>query len=376
MMVLLAGAYLGDPRQGSPRVLLRLHDELRSMGHEVECLFLDALPGWARGHRLSWILFPVVVFLRVLRAQTRGEPYAVVEVSGGDGWLLVALRGAFRLHCTLICRSHGWEHEDYRTSLSTAGTRPKWARALLFRILRLPMVASWAKHADAILVGSAPVRDYAVRRRWKPPERVFVVPCGVDQRFLAPDGSKRGRGLLFVGSWIERKGVSNLAEAYDLMCSRGAQIPLSIVGFGCAPQDVLQCFRPALRSAIRVDDTLRMVDDATLVREYQTHDILVFPSWYEGFGMVFLEAMAAGLPVVATPVGGVVDVVRDGENGVVVPVGNPDALATAILELWRSPDRRAQLGAAAQQTARRYGWRDVGRQTVRCYEAAMRLVQA
>src|SRR5205807_1415952 len=113
MTVLLAGAYPRDSRQGSPRVLLRLYDELRSR-----------------------------------------------------------------------------EHEDYRTGLSAAGTRPKWARALLFRILRLPMVASWARHADAVLVGSAPVRNYAVKRGWKPPEQILVVPCGVDQRYLAADGSE------------------------------------------------------------------------------------------------------------------------------------------------------------------------------------------
>ena len=116
-------------------------------------------------------------------------------------------------------------------------------------------------------------------------------------------------------------------------------------------------------------------DTRAVAREYATHDLLVFPSRYEGFGMVFLEAMAAGLPVVATPVGGVVDIVRDGQNGVMVPVGDPDALARAVLELWRDPERRARIGAAAHLTARSYAWRDVARQTVRCYEAASGLVQ-
>src|SRR5205823_111461 len=174
---------------------------------------------------------------------------------------------------------------------------------------------------------------------------------------------------------IERKGICVLSDAYHRVCSQGARIPLSIVGFGCAPRQVLERFRSDLRSCIRADDSLRFVDETRVAREYATHDLLVFPSRYEGFGMVFLEAMAAGLPVVATPVGGVVDIVRDGENGVMVPVGDPDALARAVLELWRDPERRARIGAAAHLTARSYAWRDVARQTLRCYEAASGLVQ-
>jgi glycosyltransferase involved in cell wall biosynthesis len=372
MRILLAGCYMPDERQGSPKVLLRLGAEFRELGHHVDYLLLDSLPAWARSARLSWLLFPVLVLMRVLRAGRKRTRYDVVDVSGGDGWLLGVFRRALKVRSRLVCRSHGWEHEAYRIAATPSAPWRGW----IFRMVRLPMVASWARDADVIVVGSSPGRVYAVRAGWQPTERVFAVPCGVDRRYLSADSVQRGRGILFVGSWIERKGISVLSDAYELVCSREACIPMSIVGFGCAPRQVLERFRSGLRSSIRADDTLRLADQTRVAREYETHDLLVFPSWYEGFGMVFLEAMAAGLPVIATPVGGVVDIVRDGENGVMVPVGDPDALATAMLDLWRNPERRTRLGAAARETARRYTWGDVARHTVRCYEAATLLPRA
>src|SRR6266496_1075304 len=194
MRILLAGSYWPDERQGSPKVLLRLGAEYRELGHRVDFLLLDSLPRWARSARLSWLLFPVLVLMRVLRARRQRTGYDVVDVSGGDGWLLGAFRRALKLRSWLVCRSHGWEHEDYRTRTTP---RSPW-RGWIFRMVRLPMVATWARDADVIVVGSSLGRMYAVRAGWQPTERVFAVPCGVDHRYLSANSGERGRGILFV----------------------------------------------------------------------------------------------------------------------------------------------------------------------------------
>jgi glycosyltransferase involved in cell wall biosynthesis len=196
------------------------------------------------------------------------------------------------------------------------------------------------------------------------------VPCGVDPEYFkkAPGGNA---GLLYVGSWISKKGVATIARAYGQLQRWGHNIPFSVVGYGVPKQVVLSEFDASLRGLLRVDEQLRVLDQDELIEEYHKHTILVFPSVYEGFGLVFLEAMASGLAVIATPVGGAVDVIKDGHNGLIVSEGDPVALATAIASLWVSPERRSKIGAAARETARSYTWPGMAKRTIQCYEAAI-----
>jgi 1,4-alpha-glucan branching enzyme len=197
---------------------------------------------------------------------------------------------------------------------------------------------------------------------------VFVVPYGVDVKFFERPETPRS-GLLYAGSWLYRKGVYDLAKAYRVLYDWGLEIPLTVVGFGTPREFVLGDFDPVVRNRITAVESMRLVDEETMIQEYGRHDLLAFPSRYEGFGMVFLEGMASGLAVVATPVGGAVDVIQDGANGCIIPVGDPLALATSIAKLWRSPDRGRHLGLAARTTAKQLTWDRIASKTLACYRA-------
>ena len=102
---------------------------------------------------------------------------------------------------------------------------------------------------------------------------------------------------------------------------------------------------------------------------YRSADAVVCVPWYEPFGIVPLEAMACGVPVVAAAVGGLTDTVVDGVTGVLVPPRRPDALAGALTALLADPPGRVEMGIAGAARARaRYGWRRVAVATAQAYE--------
>lgn len=188
-----------------------------------------------------------------------------------------------------------------------------------------------------------------------PAERVTVVPMPLDAAtFTRGDGPRDGDLLLFVGRLIERKGAEFAIRAVaELRQERKRKLRLLVVGDG--PQRVaLERLAGTLgvRAAVAFAGTLPPAEVAPL---YRRATALLFPAvtdWkgeQEGFGMVLVEAMRSGLPIVATRSGGILDVISDGETGLLVPERDPKALADAVDRLLDRPEEARQLAAAAQE---------------------------
>lgn len=165
--------------------------------------------------------------------------------------------------------------------------------------------------------------------------------------------------LLYVGRVAPEKGVEVLLEAFRLLRSRHSDSApiLTLVGSDFYTGSYGAAFSARLQNS----DLVGAVEMAghvpygnRLFEFYDTHDLLVLPSFTEGFPQVLLEAMARGLPVVATRVGGVPRVVRDGENGLIVPPGDPRTLSAAIHRLLTDPSLFARFSSEGQRTARLY----------------------
>jgi len=203
-----------------------------------------------------------------------------------------------------------------------------------------------------------------------PSERVAVVPCGVDLDRFSPRGRRAWRDgrprVLSLGRLVPRKGVETTIQAL-------AEVPgaeLLIAGGDATTEAERERLRAVAR-ACGVLARVRMVGQvprpqvADLLR---SADVVVTVPWYEPFGMVPLEAMACGVPVIASAVGGHLDTVVDGRTGVLVPPRDPDTLARRLRELLDDPERRAALAAAAAERARsRYGWDRIARDTELLY---------
>ncbi|MEA2641687.1 MAG: D-inositol-3-phosphate glycosyltransferase [Chloroflexota bacterium] len=223
--------------------------------------------------------------------------------------------------------------------------------------------------------------------------RITIVPCGVDVRtFHAGSATAARRALgwsdeaviLFVGRIQQLKGIDVLLHAAALLAPRvlaGILPPFRVVIVGGRPTggDDPQAREierlHALAQDLGVAEFVRWVgavEHEALPQYYQAADVTVMPSTYESFGLVAVESMACGTPVVAARVGGLQTTVQDGETGYLIHAREPALYAARIAEILTQPDLRARLGVAARERAATFGWQHVARQLVGLYEDLIR----
>jgi glycosyltransferase involved in cell wall biosynthesis len=156
--------------------------------------------------------------------------------------------------------------------------------------------------------------------------------------------------VLFVGSLGQRKGVSYLFQAIELLAG---QVDLNLIGL-----PIGSC--PGLTKALQTYRWLGSIPHQEVLQEMQRNDVLVFPSLFEGFGLVILEAMACGLPVITTPHTAGPDVITDGEDGFIVPIRSAIAIAEKLTLLDQDRDRLYQMGQAALRKSQQFSWESYG----------------
>jgi glycosyltransferase involved in cell wall biosynthesis len=198
-----------------------------------------------------------------------------------------------------------------------------------------------------------------------PRSRITLVPSGVDLDRFTPHGPAVPRDgaaprILSVGRLVERKGFADLVRAMPLV--PGAE--LVVLGGPPASQlatDPVATQLARLAAELRVGDRVRLVGAAAkdeMPGWYRSADVLACAPWYEPFGLTPLEAMACGLPVVASAVGGLTDTVVDQITGSLVRPRDPGAMAAALRQVLEDPVRRlAYAASAADRVRRRYSWR-------------------
>ena len=216
--------------------------------------------------------------------------------------------------------------------------------------------------------------------------KIAVIPPGVDTgKFypIPPDEAKEfigvppcGRMILFVGRIEPLKGLDVLLESIAQMRARDVseeyRFCLVVIGGEADRNDMSAEMNriQALREQSGLQDLVAFLgkrSQDTLPYYYSAAEVVVVPSHYESFGMVALEAMACGTPVVASQVGGLAYLVQDGQTGYTVPVDDPAALADRLLSLLSNPGLRQRMGETAVETARGYAWQRIANKVIAVY---------
>ncbi len=198
------------------------------------------------------------------------------------------------------------------------------------------------------------------------PGDYHIIPNGVDlRRFgrtienelnINPTDVDKKLTILFVGRLDKRKGFSNLFEAFIKIKPNYPQLRLQVIG-PFNPKDYYSYQKCAEVHGVTDIEFVGYVPPKQLPDFYHKADIFCAPSLgFESFGIVLLEAMAAGLPVVASDIAGYRSVITDGQEGVLVPPGQPKSLAKALHQLLNQPHWRVNMGQRGRLKANQYGW--------------------
>ncbi|MBW4686012.1 MAG: glycosyltransferase family 4 protein [Komarekiella atlantica HA4396-MV6] len=203
------------------------------------------------------------------------------------------------------------------------------------------------KLADHIFVASSVTKQSLIEIDIAP-EKITVIPYGapVDIFQPQPKTSDRFRAM-FVGRLSPRKGVHYLMQAWQELKLSDAELVL--VGTNLFPSGWLEQYKDIYRHVPSVPHLL-------LNQYYSSASVLVFPSLVEGFGLVILEAMACGIPVITTPNTGGLDVLTDGVEGFIVPIRDVETLKEKLEWCYSHPQELAEMGRAARRKAEQYNW--------------------
>ncbi|MCG3755135.1 glycosyltransferase [Amycolatopsis sp. Poz14] len=233
------------------------------------------------------------------------------------------------------------------------------------------------KQVDRI-VATCSDEVFELARQGVPRQRISVVPCGVDLDRFGVGGPVVPRTapkrLVSVGRLVPRKG-------FDLAIAALPRVPETELVIAGGPASGALARDPEARRLRRLAERLGVADRVQLAGQVsraempallRSADAVLCTPWYEPFGIVPLEAMACGVPVVAAAVGGLTDTVVDGITGRLVPPRDPARLAARLRALLDEPAELEALGTAGQERVRaRYSWDRIAAETVRAYEKAM-----
>lgn len=347
---------------------------LRSLGHEVDTVWADELPRRLHHGNLHYLLELPFTYRARMLAQLQTKAYDVVHASQPHGYLAARAARQHPSRPVFVHRSHGFEPRAAAALAPWAALQPTRSplRAAasqgMTRLLEFNNRAI-THDADGHIVSAELCAVFMQARYGVPRNRVAVIaqappPSYQQAPVRAVDAARLDR-ILYVGQLAFFKAPMILAQAFEHVL---AERPQSTLTWVCSAQHHREAAALLSPQARERTTFLDWVPQDRLMDIYDAHGVFLFPSFFEGFGKAFLEAMTRGLLVVASAEGGARDLIVSGKNGFVVPVGDAAAMAQACLAMQSGTVDVRQLSENARQTGLQHTWRRVAQESAAFYQ--------
>lgn len=360
MRFLVAAQFTPDPNSGSAGSVLAVGQGLAGRGHEVDYEWLPPNEGLLPHPALRRHFEIPLRQLKALAERLEHKAYDVVMVSQPYAYLAYELLPKLYPRTLFLNRTHGWEHRVLQSEKRLGYEPPRSAlgRALSAASGAMTLMACWrtAKAAHGIISPSSRCAAF-IRDTYHLPEgQVAFIRYGLGEDFLqGPPVAPPVRlpRLLFVGSYLARKGARLMEAVLPRLAERYPQLELSFVVHDEAVDEVRRAYGPAFGSRLHVHPWMPR---QALMKVYAEHDVLLFPSYFEGFGKTWLEAMACGLCVVGFDEGGLADLATHGQDAFFCPAGDDAGWERLLVEALEHPERVAAVRVRGQRRARSRTW--------------------
>jgi glycosyltransferase involved in cell wall biosynthesis len=352
---------------------------LRRLGHDVDAVWADQLPRRLQHGNLHYLLELPLTYQNCMLARMHDKRYDVVHASQPHGYLAARASRHSTTRPVFVHRSHGlearaaaalapWRFLEERRSVPRRLANTAMAALLEFNNRAI------ARHADGHLVSAELCASYLHQHYGVSRERIAVVPQAPPPEYLdLPAGAltpARLTRLLHVGQLAFFKAPMILANAFEQILAGHPHATLTWVCAASDHRSAAALLAPQTRERVRFLD---WVPQRRLRDVYDEHGVFLFPSFFEGFGKAFLEAMARGLVVIASAEGGARDLVDNGRNGFLVPVGDAEAMARACLSVQTGSVDAQAVSWQARRSASVHTWDRVADETAAFYRRLIAL---
>lgn len=285
----------------------------------------------------------------------------------GTGAISKEIYFAIRHHrIPIMVTVHGLLHEEKKQAL----LRKPSLKALYQYIIQTRDEREMLNAVPRVIVDTAYVEHKLKAYGLKHVPQMYVIPQGIDETFYTINCNPKSNVILCVGAISPRKGHIYTVEMFNRLREKGIEAKLRIIGSLADAAYFEQLKQKIAESKYKADISLEANQPREeLLKAYAEAKLFVLHSREESQGIVFAEAMATGLPVVATKIGGIPYVVADGKSGLLCPYGDVEAMETMVERLMTEEEVWKEFSAAAKERAKGYRWKDIAARIVRLYGA-------
>ena len=380
MKILLMADLVAKPDSGAAGTEYQTVIALRRLGHEVDTVWADSLPHKISHGNLHYLVELPYAYRNVMFKRMEDARYDVVHVNQPHGYLAAKALNARKERPVFVHRSHGLElrvHRElakwqpkYRQDETRSWLKKQASRAVLLMLARHSKAV--VKYADGHIVSASACSQFLIDEFGVPAKRIAVIPQAAPALYLnhplPPLTKKRLSRLLYVGQHAFFKAPMIVAAVINQIVKHDDEVRLTWVTSKFAHSQINALLSETARNRVTLLDWMTQ---EKLIDVYDKHGIFLFPSFFEGFGKVILEAMSRGLCVVAANNSGATDIINHEKNGFLVPTGDIPQMTQMCVDVFKSFEKAQSVSQHAASRAREYSWHRVACETVAFYESLM-----
>jgi len=348
---------------------------LRNLGHDVDAVWANELHHRIKHSNLHHILEQPFEYRRIMLAKLSLKKYDVIHINQPHGYLAAkSLKDCSET--VSIHRSHGFEmrvENDLEPWLKLyGGDRRTFLRRTLSKFVNTGLrynCRAITRTADGHIVSASQCADFLRDKMGVSQDRIAVIPQAPPELYTSspslPMTKDRLHKVLYVGQFAFFKAPMIVADVMNKLGDMSEELVFSWVCSKEHHSSVYDLLSPSVRNRLNLMDWL---PQEKLITVYDNHGIFLFPSFFEGFGKVFLEAMSRGLCVVAADNSGPHDIINNGLNGFLAPTGCVDTMVKICSALINDEPLGIEISKAAIQAAKMNTWKSAANKTISFYE--------